>query len=305
MLIGLLTTLALTAAPADDLRVEARLKTPTVIEPGQRVEVEALLINTSRTATHRVVKPNDGSEVGWREPEVFYTAETDSGDGIWRPVAKGAGGRCGLFAQDWPRDIIDLKPGESIKLEWLSSPQWALDLPQSGKVRLRLHYAWQRQGKRRAGIDPETTAMAGIAPYEIVSDAMEFLVQGQLRVDLIARGAFMRAGTPIELARALKISLKNTVNAPVEAGKLRLYFEVKGWSTGARPSVKRVAGRSAAKTLARGGAIELIGTARPVFEGYWDYPKAETIKIRAAVHREVGRKSTTFKSDWVSVVVHP
>ena len=31
-------------------------------------------------------------------------------------------GRCGLFDEDWRKDVVDLKPGESIKInDWLEN----------------------------------------------------------------------------------------------------------------------------------------------------------------------------------------
>ncbi|MFT7622289.1 MAG: hypothetical protein ACI9WU_001457 [Myxococcota bacterium] len=112
----LLAAELLTAPPTTDLQIAAALKTPDTVEPGAQIKLEAHLVNHSRTITHRVVRPGDGSEVAWREPYVFYSAEADSGDGVWRPVAKRPGGRCGLYDHDWPKDVLDLKPGERMQI---------------------------------------------------------------------------------------------------------------------------------------------------------------------------------------------
>ncbi len=44
-----------------DLELVAVLTTAAKIQPGQRVDIALRLRNRSKTATHRVVKPGDGS----------------------------------------------------------------------------------------------------------------------------------------------------------------------------------------------------------------------------------------------------
>jgi hypothetical protein len=94
---------------AKELRVE--LTMAKAAKAGDAVAFEAKLVNGGN-AVHRVVKPNDGSESGWREPEIFFEREVD---GKW--VRGSKPGRCGMFAQDWKKDIVELKPGEALPLD--------------------------------------------------------------------------------------------------------------------------------------------------------------------------------------------
>lgn len=175
MLTTILAALTLAATPTQDLRVDLRLVTPANIESGEPLRVEARLTNTSRTRSHHVVKSGDGSEVGWREPFVFFTGEVLDGR-RWRPLAKGKGGRCGLFDPDWKKDVVRLAPRASIPLTWIASPGWALNLPESGKVRIRVHYSWLSKPTTRTKVDPSGTDMAGVAPFERVSAPVEITI---------------------------------------------------------------------------------------------------------------------------------
>ena len=75
-----------------ELAIEVRL--PKVVEVGESVQPEINLINRSERS-YLVVKPGDGSGVGWREPHVYYSAEIDVGGGRWQPIPKKWIGRCG------------------------------------------------------------------------------------------------------------------------------------------------------------------------------------------------------------------
>jgi hypothetical protein len=103
-----------------ELRVE--LKLPKDAKAGEPMAFEVRLVNDGKAA-HRVVKPNDGSESGWREPEVYFEREID---GAW--VRGSKPGRCGLFATDWHKDIVELKPGDALPLEGYLSPEMSFDL---------------------------------------------------------------------------------------------------------------------------------------------------------------------------------
>src|SRR5688572_24641206 len=51
-----------------DLHLLAELKSAGTLMAGTDPWIEVALVNTSRTVTHRVVKPGHGSEIGRREP---------------------------------------------------------------------------------------------------------------------------------------------------------------------------------------------------------------------------------------------
>ena len=301
-------TLALGAAPTPpELTVRAELESPPVIEPGERIQIKARLVNSSRTATLPIVLPGDGSESAWREPYVYYSAEAATGDEMWRPVGEGLRGRCGLYDDDWTDEIRTLAPGESVDLGWMSSPHWALDLPTSGRVRIRVHYAWRHPSVTRSQRTAEGTPMEGIAPYEIVSDPIEIDIRGLLVVELKPAGRALRAGRARNLDRVFAAEVRGAVMAPVALGIIEIQFEVRGESASAgwRPHAQRVRGRDLPAELGRGGSLALVGGRRPAFDGAWEYPKAETVQLRAILQRNVGAVHTTYKSNWIEVVVAP
>jgi hypothetical protein len=152
-----------------DLRLEIALDTPRRIRGGERVGVTLRLRNRSRTRTHAVVEPGDGSEIGWREPHVFFTAERETAPGTWVPVATAPYARCGLYAPDWQTSIVSLAPGRSIALSgWLADPSVMLDLRTPGRVRVRAHYAYGA-GARTRGPTTPPAQLAGVPAFEIVS----------------------------------------------------------------------------------------------------------------------------------------
>ncbi len=305
MLTTAIAALLLTASPADDLRVALTLKSPATIEPGAPIELDAALVNRSRRTTHRVVKAGDGSEMAWREPFVFYSAEADTGDGIWRPVPQLKGGRCGLYDHDWEKDVVDLKPGASLKIEWLPAAMWALDVPNSGRVRIRVHYAYRHRSTTRSGIDPMKSPMGSIAPFEIVSDPVEITLRPMVRAALKPTGRTAKVSRDVPLRDLFELTLHGTVNAPVRGGRLDIHWEVKGTHAGRRPTTLRQKrgrrGELPEQTIARGGRLTLIGTRNEQFFGTWSYPEAEQVLIRAVVTRTVDGQRSVAKSNWVPV----
>jgi len=142
-----------------DLRVELK-------KAGELLEVK--LVNAGK-AVHRVVKPNDGSESGWREPEIYFEREVD---GKW--VRGGKPGRCGMFAQDWQKDITDLKPGEALPLEGYLPPDMAFGLARPFKVKVRAVYVYRGGFMARAEDEkPDPGPMGKTPPFTLVSEPVE------------------------------------------------------------------------------------------------------------------------------------
>jgi len=67
--------------PHPDLRLDLQLVGPAVLDPGERPRVRASVHNTSTLTAHPVVLPGDGSEMGWREPMVSFSAFVEEPDG--------------------------------------------------------------------------------------------------------------------------------------------------------------------------------------------------------------------------------
>jgi hypothetical protein len=289
-------TLAPAAPPTQaqierDLVLEAVVKSPASIQPGQAVEVSLVLRNQSREITYPVVKPGDGSEVGWREPYVYFTATVETAKGITVPVPQLGRGRCGLFAHDWPKDVILLKPGAEMPLnEWLIPASGALNFQEPGRIKLIAHYQY-RAGLGKRPADPAAiaaSAIAGVPAFAIVSKPVEFDVVRRLELQLKAK-APLRAKTRTKLSDFLDLRLVNSsgeqIAAPIPSYDgpvlLTLPFMAKVASIGSEPKIeKRAAGDIEPVVLPPGQAISLLGPGANQVDGIWEYPQAETIKIR-------------------------
>ena len=160
------------AGVADELELSLRGPAETVQVLGHALQLEAVLINRSSRPI-KVVKPGDGSESGWREPYLFYTAERRKGE-MWEQVPAQPIFRCGLFNTNWPNDVVVLKSGESLPLNsGLVALQTVFALS-PGVYRFRLHYRYS-QGKNdesRAG-HAIPDSLRGVKPFEVVSSPLE------------------------------------------------------------------------------------------------------------------------------------
>jgi len=133
-----------------DLRLEAR-------QVDGRIAVR--LVNRGKVP-HTVVRPGDGSESGWREPEIYFEQRVEKK----RWVRGRAVGRCGMFANDWTRDTVVLAPGGALEIGAGFMPlKLTFD---AGAKTLRARYAYR--GERPKGIGPG--AMKKTPPFELVSN---------------------------------------------------------------------------------------------------------------------------------------
>src|SRR4051794_23181515 len=66
-----------------DLKLVAQLRSKRTVDDGTDPYIELTLVNISKTFNYPVVKPGDGSEAGWRDPHVFFTAEQRLPNGTW------------------------------------------------------------------------------------------------------------------------------------------------------------------------------------------------------------------------------
>ena len=119
------------------LAAEAALDT----EEGRlRLAVDGAAVSEQPVA---VVRPGDGSESGWREPSMYFSAEKKTAQG-WKNVERRPIGRCGLYNSNWQDDVVVLKPGEEIDVGvWMPTPYSYFNLSE-GTYRFRLHYNYTR-----------------------------------------------------------------------------------------------------------------------------------------------------------------
>ncbi|MEI7835391.1 MAG: hypothetical protein WCK05_03170 [Planctomycetota bacterium] len=306
------------AGDGEGLRLQAVLAAgaPAEFLPGQAIPFEVELINPSRTREYTVIKPGDGSESGWREPHVYYAAERFAPEGRWTPLAPAPIDRCKLFDRQWQKDVVTLKPGESLALkEWRPSPSSVFEFQQAGRYRIRVHYAYRGgQAHKGAASRPaeDLGGMKGVEPFEIVSDPVEISVNRPLNVTLKVRGNLI-ANQPARLSDLLEIAVSNDSDKPISAGQPTLSAEGRlmlqmiaplGWG----PTLDKQDNPHAARMdLQPGRSAPLLGAGEFAngLDGSWTYPRAGTVKLRAGYTPSTWKDVGTVWSDWVDVKVEP
>jgi hypothetical protein len=165
--------------PARDLKLVARDRSGEPPREDTYSWIELTLVNTSETFTYPVVIPNDGSADARREPYIYYSAEQQVAPDRWEllPPEPHRIADCGLFAFDWQKDVVDLKPGERLVVTnvWIDEPRFTYNHA-GGTVRIRGHYDYRRG--RRIG-RPEMSAerlgrMGDTPPFTLLSNAIAF-----------------------------------------------------------------------------------------------------------------------------------
>ncbi len=178
---------AMRAARAEieqDLAVVLSYTGAAEVEAGDEWPIVASVVNRSSVRARLLITPDDGSDVGWREPHVFYTVQAEETPGVFREVKELAERRSGSYASAWSKDAVALAPGSSMRLEWIANPGRAFDFLRSGKIHVVAHYKYEGGTKRSfewsdAGaiewqLPPE---IRRLPPFELVSAPLELRVR--------------------------------------------------------------------------------------------------------------------------------
>ena len=293
-----------------DLHLLVELNDHKTIQAGTQPWVCATLVNTSKTVTHRVVRPGDGSEVGWREPYVYWTATVDCGDGKPVPLPETDYARCGLFSWDWQKDAIRLEPGAKLPLNSFQ----LLTFQRAGRVHLCAHYAY-REGKgpqSRSPIEPgKRGLMVGVPSFEIISAPVVFDVVRPLDVRVKVKRA-LKVDHKTRLSDLIEVVLVNQSQETIQCvpptlyAEARLHLEIRGTFGGWRPAIsdERTA-NGVCRDLKPGKSIALLGVGDFAngLDGYWEYPVEDTVKLRAVYTTTTWKPGASIQSDWVEVAV--
>lgn len=217
--------------PLPDLRLEAWLVSDPVVVPGEPVRLGAKLRNTSKTRSHPVVRPGDGSECGWREPHVFYTAVRVTREGAEVQLPDAGAARCGNYDPAWTDDVVGLQPGEALDLTPVLLPaSLFFDFQEEGEVRVRLHYRWTEgragQGLPEAEPTNDLGGMKGVAAFEVVSEPVRVRVHRVVDVSLRVIGA-MKVGEAATLDRLIEVTVTNRTAEPIDVRPQQLQFVVR------------------------------------------------------------------------------
>ncbi len=193
-----------------ELSLELRHPTGEPFEASKELHLEVWLVNRSRARSHAVVLSNDGSELGWREPHAWLSVERQTASGTWEPAPEPPGARCGMYAEDWSKDVITLAPGASRKLEWYRFPAQA-QAGDAKRVRVVAHYAYNEGAADKRTPPPR---MRAVPAFELASTPLELEVARPLALELTLRGPLPRFGsTP--LAPAIDLQVENRSGKPL------------------------------------------------------------------------------------------
>ena len=298
-----------------DLRLQVDAKNVKVLQAGTSPRLVVELVNTSKTVTYPVVKPGDGSEMGWREPHLYWTAIIDRGDGKPSEVPQARYARCGLFAWDWPKDASRLKPGEKLSMRCDPFLECQLvEFQRAGHVRLQAHYAY-RAGKGKKGGSglegKQLGLMEGVPAFEIVSAAVLFDVVRPLDVRVKVKRA-LKVHVKTSLSDLLEVTLVNQskeaieVSSPTLHANARVGFEIEGEFAGWSPDLsEQQSSYGIRRALKPGEAIPLIGPDRFAngLDGSWEYPVEGKVRLRAMYITTTWQPRATILSEWVEVRV--
>jgi len=290
------------------LELDDRGKT---IQAGGSPWVRAKLVNTSKTRTHRVVKPGHGSEIANREPHFHWTATQDRGDGNWLPVPEADIGYCGtclLYASLWERDWITLSPGEQLELH--QGP--LLEFQRVGRVRLQAHYDFRGDRGNKEFSPEELGAFALVPAFSLTSTPVEFDVIRPLDVRVVVKGT-LKVKQETRLSDVLSITVVNQSNEPVACamptlhspgGRVFLKLDAElGWSP--RITEQRAVYADENVAVKPQQEVPLLGAGEFAngLDGVWEYPRKETVRVRAGYMPKSREYTPTVWSDWVEVQV--
>jgi hypothetical protein len=272
-----------------DLQLVAILPKERVIEAGTQPYIGLKLVNRSKTRTHKVVKPGDGSEVGWRDPWVHVTAEQRTVEGRWVAMEPLDPGRCRFFDWDWTKDVVELKPGEELLLEdWFDPGHFEFQWP--GKVRLVGHYEYRatggKHGKPRP--DAERGPMAGVPLFCLTSEPAEFEVVRPLDVRARVKRA-MKVGVTMKASEVLEVTVTNRSDRRRAVGNVAQ----NGYGIGIAPYSEAVTTAipfsdvpvySAEKYLEPGETVTVFGGGdfASTADGPWKGLKPGTVRVRVS-----------------------
>lgn len=202
-----------------DLKLVAVAPKERVIEAGTQPGIGMKLVNTSKTRAHKVVKPGDGSTHGWRDPFVHVTGEHRTVEGKWLALTGHLIPRCALFDSDWPKDVIDLKPGAELELDWAGHRHY--DLQQPGTIRLIGHYEFRATGGKSGAARPdaERGAMAGVPLFALHTEPVEFTVVRSFDLRAKAKKA-LKVGVETNLSEVLEATVTNASAKRITVGNV-------------------------------------------------------------------------------------
>lgn len=130
----------------EDLKLEIVLQNKNNKTDNDKILLN--ITNQSSTKAYKIILPGDGSEMAWREPYIYFTAEQETDANEWKLLEKNILERCGLFDAEWQNDTVLIEPKQKIQIYEMAyqNVMAAFNIKQSGRIRLIAHYDY-KQGK--------------------------------------------------------------------------------------------------------------------------------------------------------------
>lgn len=192
-----------------------------VLQPWDRCEVSAEIVNTSQTDTLHVVLPGDGSASGRREPKIWIETERLN-DGEWIPVHDyGGGWFCGFYDADWISSVRTLKPNQSIAMSGNNFVGGGVRSLATGVYRQRLvyHFRGNIPSRPTQALEPEGYGlMTGYPEHTLRSEPVEFVIPDaplSIRIDLKDQTSLLSEETLID-SSGIAIWLDNAGDTAIQ-----------------------------------------------------------------------------------------
>jgi hypothetical protein len=153
--------------------------------------------------------------------------------------------------------------------------------------------------------------MKGVPAFEVVSAPVEFEVVRPL--DLVVRVRRpLKAHVETRLSDLLEVTLINNsdqrveVSSPTLYGDAQLGVEMDGQLGGWAPRVSEQRTQEGMrKVLKPGERVPVLGKGEFAngLDGSWEYPQAETVRVRAVYRTSTWKAGAVIRSRWVTVRV--
>jgi hypothetical protein len=267
-----------------DLGLELRRTSSEPLDHERDPRLEVWLANRSATRTYPVVLANDGSEVGWREPHAYFNVELLRASGVWEPAPKETGGRCGLYAVDWAKDIVSLAPGERVKMPWM--PFYGSELADATKVRIVAYYTYGKHARDKSKVPPLLHTMP---EYTLTSAPLEIPVAHPYGLELRIKGPLPTSpGVPVASAVDVVVENRSGKTLPVGTSETgaQLWLEAVFANTSGteeeRTLMLDTEPTYASKDTLRAGAKKSVVTAATKTDVIWSLDAGQRlVKMRA------------------------
>jgi hypothetical protein len=261
-----------------DLALEVTRASKDAIDHERDPGLEVWLVNRSPSATYPVVLSNDGSESGWREPHAFYTIDRQV-SGRWEPVKVSFEGRCGLYAEDWTKDVVSLGPGQRVKMP--SMPYVSDELGEASAVRVVAHYEYGDHARDKSKVPPILHAMPS---YVLASAPLVVAVAHPYRLAFTLKGPLPK--TPgASLYGVIDVVAENQGSKPLPfantSSGAQLFLEAKTADGEEHTFLLDAAGTHAATETTRPGERRSIVTSDAKTDVIWELPTAKIRQLRA------------------------